>query len=198
MNIIFKPMGQYQTNCYIVKTDSGDIIIDPGVGATEWVMQNVVMPIAILNTHGHYDHVWSNAELKEKLNIPIYCPKDDEFMLRLNQFDVDLPPSSADFLVEPNYEFDLNNTRIIFHYFPGHTPGCSMIEIGDVYFSGDFIFKDSIGRTDFPYSNPKAMALSLQRFAKVKDNKIIYPGHGESTTVAHEQKNIPHWLNLIA
>ncbi|MEY4504124.1 MAG: hypothetical protein RL154_417, partial [Pseudomonadota bacterium] len=82
MNIISKPMGAYQTNCYIVKTKSGDIIIDPGIGAIDFVLQNAIKPLAILNTHGHFDHVWSNAEVKEALKIPIYCPKDDEFMLR--------------------------------------------------------------------------------------------------------------------
>lgn len=65
MNIKVKPMGEYQTNCYIVSINDMDFIIDPGMGATEWVMQNVTNPIAILNTHGHFDHVWSNAELQK-------------------------------------------------------------------------------------------------------------------------------------
>jgi hydroxyacylglutathione hydrolase len=191
-------MGAYQTNCYIVTLNGGDIIIDPGIGAVQWVLQNVKNPIAIFNTHGHFDHIWSNAELKASLNIPIYCPKDDEFMLRLAQFGMDLPASFADILVEPNQEFNLGGSKIIFHHFAGHTPGCSMIEIGNVYFSGDFIFKDSIGRTDFEYSSPKDMAISLTKFATIQNDNVIYPGHGEPTTVMSEQKNTPYWLRSLA
>ncbi|HHH51826.1 MAG TPA: MBL fold metallo-hydrolase, partial [Campylobacterales bacterium] len=59
MEIKMQPMGAYQTNCYIVTVEGKDIIIDPGVGATQWVLCNIQNPIAILNTHGHFDHVWS-------------------------------------------------------------------------------------------------------------------------------------------
>ena len=82
MTILKRPMGEYQTNCYIVRIEDKEIIIDPGMGATQWVMANVTNPIAILNTHGHFDHVWSNQELKEKLNIPLYTPKGDVFLLQ--------------------------------------------------------------------------------------------------------------------
>ncbi|HIP31040.1 MAG TPA: MBL fold metallo-hydrolase, partial [Sulfurospirillum arcachonense] len=82
MTIKYQPMGAYQTNCYIVEVEGKEFIIDPGMDATDWVLKNTTNPVAILNTHGHFDHVWSNKELKEKLNIPIYVPKDDEFMLK--------------------------------------------------------------------------------------------------------------------
>jgi len=72
MTIKTEAMGVYQTNCYIVTIDKKDIIIDAGVGATPWIIKNVTNPIAILNTHGHFDHIWSNAELKKHFNIPIY------------------------------------------------------------------------------------------------------------------------------
>jgi glyoxylase-like metal-dependent hydrolase (beta-lactamase superfamily II) len=191
-------MGAYQTNCYIVKTKSGDIIIDPGMGAIDFVLQNATKPLAILNTHGHFDHVWSNAEVKEALNIPIYCPKDDEFMLRADHFGMSVPPSSADVLVEPDAKYLICENEVIFHFFPGHTPGCSMIEIDGTFFSGDFIFQNSIGRTDFPYSNPKDMAKSLQKFATFTENCTIYPGHGDKTCVFDEQKNISYWLRSLA
>ena len=69
MNIKSKPMGDYQTNSYIINVDGKDFIIDPGIGGTELVLQNITNPVAILNTHGHFDHVWSNDELQKKLNI---------------------------------------------------------------------------------------------------------------------------------
>ena len=67
MTIKSQAMGSYQTNCYIVTINDKDLIIDPGMDATQWVIDNTTNPIAILNTHGHFDHVWSNAQLKTKL-----------------------------------------------------------------------------------------------------------------------------------
>jgi len=197
MNIKSCPMGVYQTNCYIVTLNNQDIIIDPGVDATKWIKQNVINPIAIFNTHGHFDHVWSNQELKEYFNIPIYCPKDDAFMLENDPFSQGTPSSKADILVEPNQQFILADTKIIFHHFPGHTPGCSAIQIENNLFSGDFIFAGSIGRVDFPYSNPQQMKQSLNKILQWKDDYIIYTGHGSSTTLYNEIPSLKAWLNYI-
>ena len=197
MKIELKPMGVYQTNCYIVNIDDKELIIDPGVGATKWVLNSVKNPIAILNTHGHFDHVWSNQELKNRLKIPIYSPKDDLFMLKKDPFNQGTPPSIADFAVEPNEIVDIEGILVKFLHFPGHTPGCSVIEIEDVWFSGDFIFKGSIGRVDFPYSNPSDMKKSLQKVLNYNGNKTIYPGHGPSTTLESEKQNLNYWFEMI-
>ncbi len=197
MKIKAKPMGMYQTNCYIVTIDDKDIIIDPGVGATSWIEKSVKNPIAILNTHGHFDHVWSNQEIKKIFNIPIFIHKDDAFLLQIDQFGVNLPKSRADFLVENEESINLDGTQFRFLHFPGHTPGCSVIEFEDVWFSGDFIFKGSIGRVDFPYSNPKEMKKSLLRFKNIDYDRVVYPGHGEPTTIKNEQKYIDYWLNNL-
>ncbi|WP_345994069.1 MBL fold metallo-hydrolase [Sulfurimonas sp. HSL-1716] len=197
MKIKREPMGSYQTNCYIVTVEGKDFIIDPGVGATPWVMQNVTNPVAILNTHGHFDHVWSNQELKEKLHIPLYTPKDDVFLLQNSSWMPGLPPSFPDVEVEGDAEFDFEGVKVKFRHFPGHCPGCSTIEIGDVMFSGDFIFERSIGRTDFPYSDPEAMKESLKKFSKLDYDKTVFPGHGDSTTIAAEQQNAPYWINML-
>ncbi|OHE18090.1 MAG: MBL fold metallo-hydrolase [Sulfurimonas sp. RIFOXYD2_FULL_37_8] len=197
MNIKVKPMGEYQTNCYIVTVDGKDFIIDPGIGATKWVMDNVTNPVAIFNTHGHFDHVWSNAELREKLNIPLYTPKDDIMLLSSSSWMSDLPPSCADIEVEPNQEFDFDGVKVKFRHFPGHTPGCSTIEIEDAMFSGDFIFERSIGRTDFPYSSPKDMRESLEKFKQIPYDKTIYPGHGGTTTIREEQQYSDYWIGNI-
>jgi len=145
MQIKVKPMGQYQTNCYILTIEGKDYIIDPGMNATEWVVKNCKNPVAILNTHGHFDHVWSNKELSEKLNIPIYCPKDDAFMLSKDPFKYGVPPSKASVLIKLNQKIEIENTTFTFWHFPGHTPGCSVIEYNDIWFSGDFLFEGSIG-----------------------------------------------------
>jgi hydroxyacylglutathione hydrolase len=197
MQIKSKAMGPYQTNCYIVTENGKDIIIDPGVGAAEWVEANVTHPVAILNTHGHFDHVWSNQELKEHFGIPLYTPKGDVMLLQSSNWMPDLPPSYPDIEVEGDQTFDIEGIEVRFRHFPGHCPGCSVIEIGDAMFSGDFIFHNSIGRVDFPYSSPEAMKQSLKRFQLLDYDKKVYPGHGIPTSIKAEQRNVPYWLNAV-
>ncbi len=197
MQIKVQPMGVYQTNCYIISIDDKDFIIDPGVDATDWVIKNVTNPVAILNTHGHFDHVWSNDELQKKLNIKLYTPKGDVMLLKESSWMPDLPPSTPDVEVEPNEELILEGVKVKFHHFPGHCPGCSMIEIGDAMFSGDFLFERSIGRTDFPYSSPSDMKDSLERFKKFNFDMTIYPGHGGTTTIKQEQEYADYWIGQL-
>jgi len=194
MTIKVQPMGVYQTNCYIVTVDGKDFIIDPGVDATEWVRENVTNPVAILNTHGHFDHVWSNDELQKDLGIKLYTPKGDLPLLQDSSWMPDLPPSTPDVLIDGDEELDFDGIKVKFRHFPGHCPGCSTIEIGDAMFSGDFIFYRSIGRTDFPLSSPSDMKKSLERFKLLDYDKTIYPGHGDTTTIKQEQQNADHWI----
>jgi len=197
MKLNMKPMGAYQTNCYIVTIDNKDIIIDPGMGATPWVVENVTNPVAILNTHGHFDHVWSNHELKEKLKIPIYVPKDDAFMLKNDPFSQGTPPSEPDVEIVGDKEFEIEGIKVKYIHMPGHTPGNSIIIIEDCCFSGDFVFENSIGRVDFPYSNPEDMKKSIKKFLEFDFDKKIYTGHGNPTTIKKEQSRIGNWLNYI-
>ncbi len=197
MEIQIQPMGTYQTNCYIVTIDNKDIIIDPGVSATQWVISHIQNPVAILNTHGHFDHVWSNRDLQNKLKIPLYTPKDDAFMLRDDPFNQGTPSSKPDILVNGDEEFDINGIKIKYRHFPGHTAGNSIIEIGDIWFSGDFLFEGSIGRWDFPYSNGEEMIKSLQKAMSIEKNFTLYPGHGISTTLKKEQRVIPQWIEYV-
>ena len=198
MKIIYQPMGDYQTNCYIITIDNKDIIIDPGVGATDWVLKNINNPIAILNTHGHFDHIWSNANLKNKLNIPLYINKNDAFMLSKNTLNKEtIEVSKADYLVNNDESFTIQDIKIKYIFFPGHTPGSSVIEINNIWFSGDFIFNDSIGRWDFPYSNPLDMIKSIEKVKKIEEDYIIYPGHGNSTSLKIEQVSLDNWIEYI-
>ncbi len=197
MKIQVQPMGPYQTNCYIATIGGKDFIIDPGVDATQWVIKHTTNPVAILNTHGHFDHVWSNQELKETLNIPLYTPKKDVFLLQSSEMMPDLPASYPDFEIEGDAEIEIEGIKIKFRHYPGHCPGCSTIEIEDAMFSGDFIFKQSIGRCDFPFSSPQDMKKSLQKFKTIAYDKKVYPGHGEPTSIKVEQANVEYWLNAI-
>ena len=197
MEIKIQPMGQTQTNCYIVTINNKDLIIDPGMNATSWVINNTTNPIAILNTHGHYDHVWSNAELQKRLKVPLYIPKDDAFMLEKCILGQNPPLSKADILVNGDEELTIEGIKVQYRHFPGHTPGNSIIEIEDVWFSGDFLFQQSIGRWDFPFSSRDEMIKSLEKAMKIEGDFTVYPGHGMSTTLKQEQKGMPMWLDYI-
>ena len=197
MQILSRPMGPYQTNCYLATIDDKTLVIDPGVGATEWVLTQAKNPVAILNTHGHFDHVWSNAELKEKLGIPIVCPEQGAFMLASDPLGQGMRPSTPDRLVKGDERLEIEGIPLRFRHFPGHTPGCSVIEIGDVWFSGDFLFRDSIGRWDFPYSSADAMASSLEKAMKIERDYRVLPGHGPETTLRREQRNLPLWIQEV-
>ena len=197
MDIKVQAMGDYQTNCYIASIDNKDFIIDPGVDSLRWIKTQVTNPVAILNTHGHFDHVWSNTEVKEMYNLKIYTPKDDNFMLEKDPYGMGMPPSYADVLIQPDEEIEIEGIKIKFHHFPGHTPGCSAIQINEHLFTGDFIFKGTIGRFDFPYSDASQMKESLNKVLKWSDDYHIYPGHGDKTTFKSEIYTLKQWESSI-
>jgi len=192
-----QPMGLYKTNCYIASVDGKDFIIDPGVGALDWVVENVKNPVAILNTHGHFDHVWSNQKVKEALKVPIYVPKEDAFMLEKDPFGQGTPSSKPDVLVDGDEVLILEGVKIEYMHLPGHTPGNSVIIIEDGMFCGDFVFENSIGRVDFPFSSPEDMKKSIKKFLSLPYDKTLYPGHGNNTSIKVEQGRIGNWLNYI-
>jgi glyoxylase-like metal-dependent hydrolase (beta-lactamase superfamily II) len=118
-------------------------------------------------------------------------------MLENDNFNQGTPSSKADFKVKPDQVISLLGISVKFHHFPGHTPGCSAIEIKDTLFSGDFIFAGSIGRVDFPYSNSEDMKKSIKKVLKFKSNYKIYSGHGNSTTLYEEKDSLANWLNHL-
>jgi len=197
MQIKIQPMGPPQTNCYIITVDNKDIIIDPGINATQWVLDNTQNPVAILNTHGHYDHIWSNADLQQELKIPLYIPKEDAFMLENDPLGRGAPKSKADVLIEGDQAIEIEGVKLQYRHFPGHTPGNSIIEIGDIWLSGDFLFQQSIGRWDFPFSSGEAMIKSLEKAMKIEEDFTLYPGHGMSTTLKQEQHGMPMWIEYV-
>lgn len=198
MDILRQPCGAYETNCYILFTGKGEFIIDPGIEAFHFVKQNVKNPLAILNTHGHFDHVWDNAKIKREFNIPLYIHKNDEFMLK-DPFSYGFEVSEADVLIENEKVLNIAGCDFKFHFLPGHTPGCTMIELvgENLMFSGDFLFYRSIGRWDFPYSDANLMKQSLEKVMAYKDDFRLLPGHGQETTLKEEQIHLPSWLRYF-
>lgn len=197
MDIKVQPMGDYMTNCYIVTVEDKDFIIDPGVDALRWIKTQVKNPVAILNTHGHFDHVWSNTEVKEAYDLEIYTPIGDKPMLQMDPYGMGMPPSFPDIEVQPDQEIEIQGVNIKFHHFPGHTPGCSAIQFNEHLFTGDFIFKGSIGRFDFPMSNAADMKKSIAKVLEWQNDFHIYPGHGGKTTLKNEKENLKQWYNYI-
>ncbi|QKF61061.1 MBL fold metallo-hydrolase [Campylobacter curvus] len=197
MQVLSKNFGPYMTNCYIVKTPGGDIIIDPGEGAKEWVKQNAKDAKAILCTHGHFDHIFDVKALKDELGLPVYINENDAFMVQSDVFGYGYECFTADVLISGDKEIMIGDMSVRFYLFSGHTPGCSMIQIGEAMFSGDFLFKDSIGRWDFPYSNKEDMIKSLEKCKNLRGDFILHPGHGEPSTLKREQENLDMWIRYV-
>ena len=117
-------------------------------------------------------------------------------MLEKDPFGYNPPPVKADILLDEGV-YKIGDYDVLIRHFPGHTLGSITIEIGDEMFSGDFIFDGSIGRVDFPYSNPKQMKESIKKFLEIPYDKRILPGHGPTTTIKKAKKFLPMWLDYI-
>lgn len=193
MQILSKAFGAYKTNCYILKLNSSEIIIDPGQGSYNWIKENCQNILAVLNTHGHFDHSFDNRLLQDE-GHKIYIHKDDSFMIRDDPFNMLEMSCEADFEVSGGDRFKFGDFEVEFMHFPGHTPGCCMIAINGEIFSGDFIFKGSIGRYDFPYSNRANMITSLKKALEIEENFNLHPGHGRSTTLKDEVTTLKYFL----
>ena len=197
MQILKRAFGEYATNCYILKGEQGDLVIDPGQGSFDWVMQNTGKIAAVLNTHGHFDHVYDDAKL-QRMGAKIYIHEDDAFMLRTDPFETMPEPIEADVLIKGQEQsLEIAGFNVKFSLFAGHTPGSCMIEAGGVIFSGDVIFKGSIGRWDFPFSSGAQMRESLHKILQIEGDFTLYPGHGPNTSLAAERQNLKYFLQLF-
>jgi len=199
MEIEKMAMGEYSTNCYILHFDNFELLIDTGVDALAWIENRVSNPVAILLTHGHFDHVWDMYKVAKKYNIKVFINSRDKVFLENDPFEkmVELYQPQYITLLEDNASLNFNGVDVIFHHFPGHSEGSSLIEIGKHYFSGDFIFRDSIGRFDFPYSDGRKMKNSLEKaISTLNETFLIYPGHGGATTLKMEKNNLRMWMNI--
>lgn len=157
-------VGLYQTNCYIIESNGECIIIDPGDEVAKIKKSITKKVIAILITHNHFDHIGALEELKSYYHI--------------NSYDINN-------LEEGKHNIGSFNFEVI--YTKGHTLDSISYLFGNDYYVGDFIFKESIGRTDLG-GDDALMHNSLIKLKQIKTNLNIYPGHGESTTLDKEKK----------
>jgi len=201
VKIISKPCGDYQTNCYVISKNGREIIIDPGQNSFDFVIKNSHAPLTILNTHGHFDHIFDDVSLKKIFNIPVYIHNNDNFMLQSDIWDIGQQTMSDAICVGgakfEDVKFTIEDFEIEFMHFPGHTPGCCMIRVDEAIFSGDFLFNGSIGRYDFLFSNAEDMRQSLLKCKKMQGDFTLYPGHGDKTTLKAEQENLDFWIERL-
>lgn len=196
--IITLPVGQLQSNCYIYKINSEQaIVVDPGDDA-DYINQKLIdlslTPVAILLTHGHFDHVLGGFAVQLAFGCPVYIHKDDNFLLErmrdttihFTQTDPGPAPVITHFFTTEK-TLEIGDTKLFILPTPGHTPGglCYFDKTNEVLFSGDVIFADgSRGGTDHSYSDKQELLSSIKSLLKLPSTVTIYPGHGESFTVS--------------
>ena len=206
-------LGPLQTNCYLTwcpKTLKA-IIIDPADEA-DYISQEIIdlklKPKYIVLTHGHFDHVLGVLELKLNFNIPILLHKADLSLYNQTQKSAQYwlkrqvdPTPPPDKFIKQNDQIKFGKEKLKVIETPGHTPGSicllpqklqfrlSALGWRTGVFTGDTLFKNGVGRTDFSYSNPKDMQKSLKKLSTLPPNTKVYPGHGEPTTIKSEFRN---------
>ncbi len=200
-------VGPLQENCYLVIDESTNqaVLIDPGEEAerlADAVQASGAELGAIWLTHAHVDHVGAVAPLVERFGVPVALHPDDrplydrapEIGLRYGMAIAPLPaPTMA--LAEGTPVQVGSLTFNVWHV-PGHAPGHVAFIGHGVMFSGDLLFAGSIGRTDLPLSDARAMNRSLQRITTLDPSVVVYCGHGPSTTLARELVSNPFLSGL--
>lgn len=192
--------GEFQENCYIVYDDNSKktIIIDPGQDdkkVIDKIEKLKLRPELLINTHGHFDHTYSDDIIRHKYNIPLAIHKDDTDMLSdaSKNFSTiigsQITIKKADIIFDKEETIETSFCKYSVIHTPGHSEGSICILINNVLFSGDTVFKNSIGRTDLYGGNYEKLILSLQKIKKLPIDTIIVPGHGPFTTLKDELKN---------
>lgn len=197
-------LGFGQMNSYILwdeKTKEG-AIIDPGYDfylIEKTLEEENIVPKFILLTHSHGDHIGAIKELKDKYkDLKVYVHKDEEQMImdpvlnlsRLTQME---PVSvKADETFEDGKVFTLGDIEIKSIHTPGHSPGGTCYLVGNTLFSGDTLFKLSVGRSDFYLGDQDQLINSIKtKLLTLDDEIVVYPGHGPETTIGQERERNP-------
>ena len=200
--------GPFQENGYIVHGDDNldCFIIDPGDNPAQYIKKiedNSLNPIGILNTHGHIDHVHAVQPLKEYFSIPFYIHKNekmivDHYLKGCIMYGIipNKKPEVDKWITnEDNLSISDYNIKII--HTPGHTPGGVCYQLNGHIFTGDTLFKGSIGRTDFPGGDYNTLMDSLKILTAIVPAKTqVHSGHGFSTTIENEILSNPFLIDL--
>lgn len=217
--------GAWGTNCYVLAPSAGEpcVIVDPGQdsieGVQEIVREHRLLPVAVLLTHGHVDHVWSVAPVAHGFGIPAYIHADDRYrladpagtsisgtreqLLSMTKGALELTEPEEVRLLADEELLQLAGMVLQVRHAPGHTEG-SVVFVEDsdqgaapLMLSGDVLFAGSIGRTDLPGGDDVAMRTSLREVIwPAPDEMVVLPGHGPQTTIGHERRTNPYLLGL--
>lgn len=194
MKITTLSVGALGTNCHIIENDGRAIIVDPGdeAGRIRRALGKNALA-AILLTHGHADHIAAVDALRDPGGVKVYIHRADALMLtdsarNLSAFiGAPLTQRAADVLLAGGEELALAGMTVKVVHTPGHTPGGLAFDLdGKVLLAGDTLFRESIGRTDFPGGDMATLAASVRRLYALGEREV-YCGHGPATTLAHEQ-----------
>lgn len=181
-------LGLYETNCYILsdETTKHAVLIDPGYEPERILAvlrEQGLTLLAILFTHGHFDHVGAAQAILDATGCRAY----------VNELEISMPPYLRRGLVYTDSYgegdelfFDSLHVRVL--HTPGHTPGSVCLLIGDKLFCGDLLFRGSCGRTDGAGGSWDQMLASLRRVAELPGDYTVYPGHGASSTLSRERR----------
>lgn len=188
-------VGQLETNCYLVWQDSDCFLVDPGGDADKIFSYLDSLNLRfILLTHGHFDHILALSEIaKTYPDAQTYVNQNDAYLLenleeQAKIFGLKASVQNLKFTYIKDgqtIKFGKKKTQVIAT--PGHTPGSVCYLLDDSLFSGDTLFYNSIGRTDFPGGDMTAMQKSLQKLSQLPENTKVLPGHGLATTIKNEK-----------
>jgi glyoxylase-like metal-dependent hydrolase (beta-lactamase superfamily II) len=217
------PTGALQANCYLLAADAGEpcVIVDPGQDAVEPIMESIkqhrLSPVAVLLTHGHFDHTYSVTPVCDGQDIPAWIHPDDRDMLSDPMRG--LSSDATEFfggrieMREPTQvreladgaELDLAGLRLVVDHTPGHTGGSVTFRTGPegpqgastLLLAGDTLFAGSIGRSDLPGGDPRRLLESLRdKVLTLADDTVVLPGHGPTTTIGRERASNPFLVGI--
>lgn len=202
MTIIDIPVGILRTNCYIIhNNDSKEaIVVDPGNLANQIidvVNENNLTIVGIFITHGHFDHIGAVNAIKQEYHCDVFIGEFDKELMKDEEqncskmFHRDCIVG-ADVVLSDGQIVEVSGLRFRVIHTPGHTKGsvCFYFEDEKLLLSGDTLFRDGIGRTDFPTGSASDIIRSIKEKLFVLDDSVkVYTGHGEQTTIGYEREN---------
>ncbi len=200
-------LGDFETNCYVVRVDEPArdcLVIDPGFDAQQiidFLVEHSLNPVAVILTHGHVDHIVGLDALRQQFpRVKVEIHKLDAPMLadaaaNLSSFvGTSYATKPADVLLEEGQTIEEAGIRLEVVHTPGHTPGgiCLYARQDGLIFVGDTLFADGVGRTDFPGGDMGQLIRGIKcKLLTLPDNTVIYPGHGMRSTIGREKRANP-------
>ena len=204
------PAGMLACNCYVLAPRKGSdaIVVDPGqraMGTLRRILdENRLTPAAVLLTHGHIDHIWSAQKVADTYGCPAFIHPEDRHMLsdpirglgpRLGQMALSAlfrEPKQVVELDRDGAVLDFGGLAVTVDHTPGHTRGSVVFRVDNHAFTGDTLFKQSVGRTDLPGGSGNALLSSIvEKLLVLDDDTLVLPGHGESSTIGLERRTNP-------